>query len=148
MIRVRPARPEDLDEVARIWAGSWASTGLATGVGDDLPSLRARIDRELAADWTLFVAELHGRVAGMLALRLQAKRLDQIFVDPDLKGLGVGSALLAHAVALTPDELWLRTPLDNAAAIAWYELRGFVREKVEPHPAAPFLCAYYRRRVG
>jgi hypothetical protein len=39
-MRVRPARPDELNEVARIWADSWASTGLAAGHGDTLPELR------------------------------------------------------------------------------------------------------------
>ena len=46
---IRPARPDEYDEIARVWMNSWASTGLEDASNFLLAKLRARIphgDRE------------------------------------------------------------------------------------------------------
>ena len=40
---IRPARPDEYDEIARVWMDSWASTGLEDASEPLLAKLRARI---------------------------------------------------------------------------------------------------------
>jgi GNAT superfamily N-acetyltransferase len=48
-------------------------------------------------DRTVWVAELDGRLAGLIALGLEdgEAELEDFFVEPDLQGRGVGGALMA-----------------------------------------------------
>jgi ribosomal protein S18 acetylase RimI-like enzyme len=141
---IRPALEAEYDAVARIWLESWESTGLS-GPGDaGFEALRERIDREIAAGWELYVAEAGDALAAMLAIRPADHHLDQIFVAPAFKGLGVGKALLAFARTRMPDEIWLRTAVGNERAWRWYEREGFVRERVAHRPGLALPRAYYR----
>jgi ribosomal protein S18 acetylase RimI-like enzyme len=145
---IRPAREAEYDAVARIWLESWESTGLSDPGETGFDALRARIEREIAAGWELYVAEAGDALAAMLAIRPADHHLDQIFVAPAFQGLGIGKALLAFARTRMPDEIWLRTSAANARAWRWYEKEGFVREREEPQPGAPAPRAYYRWKRG
>src|ERR1700727_1485193 len=79
---IRPARPDEYDEIARVWMNSWASTGLEDASNFLLAKLRARIRQEIEQGWTLFVADDEGTLAAMLALHLPKLYLDQLFVAP------------------------------------------------------------------
>ncbi len=54
---IRPARADEYDEIGRVWMESWVSTGLAEASNFLLANLRARIRREIANGWSLFVAD-------------------------------------------------------------------------------------------
>ena len=43
---IRPARPDEYDEVARVWMDSWVSTGLEDASNFLLAKLRARVRHE------------------------------------------------------------------------------------------------------
>lgn len=143
-IAIRPAREDAFDAVTRVWMASWESTGLGAPGDASFDDLRARIPREIANGWSLYVAEADGDIAAMLAFRRADDHLDQLFVAPAHQGKGIGKALLAFAREAMPQTMWLRTAADNARAIAWYEREGFVREKLETHPTSGRMMAYYR----
>jgi GNAT superfamily N-acetyltransferase len=148
-IIVRPARPEEYDEVGRVWMESWASTGLAEASNFLLANLRARVRHEIEQGWSLFVAEDRGTLAAMLALQLSEKYLDQLFVAPGYQGNNLGRTLLAFTRTQLPDEIWLRCVRENEKAWRWYERDGFVFEKEEVAPATGFMMKYYRwKREG
>jgi hypothetical protein len=67
---IRPARANEYDEVGRVWMESWVSTGLGEASDFLLANLRARIRREIADGWSLFVADDRGTIAAMLALHV------------------------------------------------------------------------------
>ena len=52
--------------------------------------------------------------------------LDQIVVEPEHWGFGVGSALIAEAKRISPNGLDLDVNTDNARAIRFYAKAGFV----------------------
>lgn len=143
-IVIRPARPDEYDTVTQVWMESWESTGLSGPADATFEELRARIPREVAAGWRLFVAESAGDILAMMAIRPQDHHLDQLFVAPAAQGLGLGRRLLALARSHMPDEIWLRTSTGNERAWRWYEREGFIREKVEQQPGWPTPRAYYR----
>src|SRR5215472_5017384 len=92
---IRPARAEEYDEIARVWMESWVSTGLAETSNFLLANLRARIPREIEDGWSLFVADDQGVIAAMLALHLEKRYLDQLFVAPEYQSRSLGRELLA-----------------------------------------------------
>jgi GNAT superfamily N-acetyltransferase len=141
---IRAARPDEYDEVARVWMESWVSTGLEDGSKYLLANLRARVPREIGNGWSLYVADDNGRIAAMLALHLPHRYLDQLFVAPEYQGKGLGRQLLAFTREKLPDEIWLRCVRENDKAWRWYEREGFVFEKQEVEPKTGFAMKYYR----
>ena len=141
---IRTARPDEYDEVARVWMESWVSTGLEDGSKYLLANLRARVPREVEKGWSLFVADDNGQIAAMLALQLPERYLDQLFVAPDYQGNGLGRRLLGFTREHLPDEIWLRCVRENDKAWRWYEREGFVFEKQAVEPMNGFTMKYYR----
>jgi ribosomal protein S18 acetylase RimI-like enzyme len=143
MPTVRPARPDEYDEVAQVWMESWVSTGLEEASNFLLANLRARLRREIENGWNLYVADDDGRIAAMLALR-SPDHLDQLFVAPDYQRKGLGRQLLAFARKHLPDEIRLRCVRENDKAWRWYEREGFVFEREAVEPMTGFVMKYYR----
>jgi GNAT superfamily N-acetyltransferase len=141
---IRPARPDQYDEIARVWMESWVSTGLEDGSRYLLANLRARVAREIEQGWSLYVADDGGRIAAMLALHLPDRYLDQLFVAPDYQGKGLGRRLLTFTREQLPDEICLRCIRENDKAWRWYEREGFVFEKQMVEPMTGFVMKYYR----
>jgi GNAT superfamily N-acetyltransferase len=141
---IRPARPDEYDEIARVWMNSWVSTGLEDAGNFLLAQLRARIPREVEKGWSLFVADDAGTLAAMLALHLPDMCLDQLFVAPEYQGRDLGRKLLAFTRQHLPDEIYLRCVRENDRAWRWYEREGFVFEKEEISPITGFVMKCYR----
>jgi ribosomal protein S18 acetylase RimI-like enzyme len=145
-IAIRPAREDEYDAVTRVWLDSHVSTGLASPSDANFAQLRARIPEEIARGWQLYVAELDGNIAAMLAFRTADTYLDQLFVAPQHQGKGIGKKLLAFTRQHLHEEILLRTAVANAKAIAWYEREGFVRENEVMQDGWSGPRVYYRWR--
>jgi len=143
---LRPARPEEYDEIARVWMNSWASTGLEDASNFLLAKLRARVPLEIEKGWSLYVADADGAIAAMLALHPGDLYLDQLFVAPEYQGRNIGRQLLAFTRQHLPDEIQLRCVRENEKAWRWYEREGFVFEKEAVEPMTGFVMKYYRWR--
>jgi ribosomal protein S18 acetylase RimI-like enzyme len=141
---IRPARPDEYDEVARVWMESWVSTGLEDASNFLLAKLRARVPMEVENGWSLFVADDDGKLAAMLAMHLPKRYLDQLFVAPEYQGRSVGRQLLAFTRQHLPDEIFLRCVRENDKAWRWYEREGFVFEQEQVEPMTGFVMKYYR----
>ena len=143
MPTIRTARPDEYDEVARVWMESWVSTGLAEASNFLLANLRARVLREMEKGWSLYAADDNGRIAAMLALR-SPDHLDQLFVAPDYQRSGLGRRLLAFTHEQLPEKIRLRCVRENDKAWRWYEREGFVFEREAVEPMNGFTMKYYR----
>jgi ribosomal protein S18 acetylase RimI-like enzyme len=141
---IRPARPEEYDDVARVWMNSWASVGFEDASDSLLEKLRARLRTEIENGWSLYVADDDGRLAAMLAIHLSDCYLDQLFVAPEYQGSSLGRRLLAFTRLQLPDEIWLRCVRENEKAWRWYEREGFVLEKEQLEPTNGRVMKYYR----
>jgi ribosomal protein S18 acetylase RimI-like enzyme len=141
---IRPARPGEYDEVARIWMESWVSTGLDTASEALLTKLRTRVYQEIENGWSLFVADDGSRLVAMLAISLPKMYLDMLFVAPEYQGRSIGRQLLAFTRTLLPDEIWLRCVRENDKAWRWYEREGFLFERETLEPAIGRMMKYYR----
>jgi ribosomal protein S18 acetylase RimI-like enzyme len=141
---IRPARPDEYDQIARVWMESWVSTGFGTASDLLMAQLRARIPAEVANGWSLYVAEDDDRLVAMLALHLPHKHLDQLFVAPEYHGRSIGRMLLVFAHQQLPDEIWLRCVRENEKAWRWYERAGFVFENEDISPITGHTMKSYR----
>lgn len=91
-LRIRVARPEDLDAVLAFW--KVAAEG--TSISDDLSGTERLVARDPGA---LLLAERAGELVGTVIAGFDGWRchLYRLAVRPDRRRLGIGSALLAAA---------------------------------------------------
>ncbi|MFQ5890798.1 MAG: ribosomal protein S18-alanine N-acetyltransferase [Gemmatimonadota bacterium] len=120
-VTLRSMREADLEEVMRIERRSFTTPWTER-------TFRGLMRRPNAA---LLVAEVEERVAGYLALWFAAAEaeLGDLAVLPELRGRGVGAALVAGAVREAAQRgassVFLEVRVSNAAARRLYERAGF-----------------------
>lgn len=122
MVRIRPSTPADSQPAIEIWCAAVDATH------DFLtPEDRAAIEREVraflpGAPLWLAVDEKGRPLAFML---LDGTKMEALFVDPAVRGRGVGRALVEHALSLHPI---LTTDVNeqNGQAVGFYRRLGFV----------------------
>ena len=121
---IRPAERQDADAIAAVHR---------TSMREALPYLpdlhTADEDRAWVANVVLphqevWVAEAGGHVVGVAAL--DGDMLAQLYILPGEQGRGIGSALLAKAMARRPAGMRLYAFQRNTRARGFYERRGFV----------------------
>jgi ribosomal protein S18 acetylase RimI-like enzyme len=140
---IRPFSLQDADRLAALWHASWRSTGVRASTRDSAADLRQRVDQELSAGWEVFVAEYEGALLGFVALKRASRCLDQLFIDPNAKRLGIGRKLFDLARTMMPEGFWLRTATENKEARAFYDAVGMTLARTEPHPRHGFETAIY-----
>jgi putative acetyltransferase len=133
---LRPASPHDTEALVRVWRRAVEATHHFLAVGD--VDRYEPVVRGALPGLAVIVAERSGRAVGFAAAG--GGRVEMLFVDPDVHGTGVGSALLARVTAGRP-VVDLDVNEGNPGARAFYERRGFVvvgRSAVDgegrPHP--------------
>lgn len=155
---LRPATPDDVTALARIWSEGWRDGHLGH-VSEEL--VRARTDasfRQRAADRVphTTVAEADGEVVGFLVV--EDDEAEQVYVDRAHRGSGVAALLLTEAerqiVAAGHARAWLAVNAGNARARRFYERSGWVDEggfdyQAEgPDGPIPVPCRRYVRDLG
>lgn len=122
-LRIRPAEAGDLATLVLLWERSVRATHHFLSEDDIL--FYTPFVRDMLPGAELWVAESPpGTPAGFMLL--EGHKVEALFLDPPAFGLGLGRALLRHARALK-GPLVVDVNEDNAAALAFYERRGFVR---------------------
>jgi len=122
MIALRLAEPRDAEAIAALFRRSRAFLDFLPELhtaGEDLGFVR----NVLIATQRVTLAERDGQLLGFMAE--DAGWVTQLYLDPDARRGGVGSALIADAKARN-GALTLWCFAENAAARAFYEKQGFV----------------------
>ncbi|CAM7472041.1 acetyltransferase [Citrobacter sedlakii] len=121
VINIRRSRHDDGDKLVKIWCRSVDAT-------HDFLSKTYRAELEelvksFLPEAPLWVAvdEKDVPVAFML---LTGEHMDALFVDPDVRGCGIGKLLIEHALTLAP-ELTTNVNEQNAQAVGFYKKMGF-----------------------
>lgn len=133
------ARPDEAAALTELAMRSKASWGYSDAF---MAACRAELTftPEKMAAWTVWVAELDGRIAGMVALRMDGAdaELEDFFVEPDLQGQGIGTALMKVFTDAARARGARTAGLDadpNAEAI--YQRLGFVTVGRSPSGSIP-----------
>ena len=121
MIALRRAVAADAPAIAALFRRSRAVLSFLPElhtVGEDLWF----VTNVLIGEQQVTLAERDGQLLGFMAEH--EGWITQLYLDPEVRRSGVGSALIADAKARNP-ELTLWCFAQNAAARAFYEARGF-----------------------
>lgn len=128
---LRPATADDAGAVADVHLRARAAAPMPAGVHADA-EVRAWLASRVSGPTgdEVWVAEAEGRVVGYA--RFTRTWLDDLYVDPDHAGRGVGSALLDLVKARHPDGFGLWVFVSNTPARDFYARRGLVeRERTD-----------------
>ncbi len=127
-VSLREATPADAEQVAEVLLASRkAFLAFAPSPHTD-EEVRAWVRDVLLPSEEVTVAVVESQVVGVLAVK-QAEGvswLTQLYLHPSHVVQGIGSKLLAHAVATVPRPIRLYTFQQNADARRFYERSGFV----------------------
>jgi RimJ/RimL family protein N-acetyltransferase len=148
-MQVRPARPDEADEIARQYARMAEEGWIAGEPPVDLEERAERFRWVIEADApdTMFVLEADGEIighAGVHSTHAGGVVTFGMAVMPEARGTGGGRALLERIVQHAREhgchKLTLEVWVDNARAISLYAMSGFEVEGL--------LRDHYRRKDG
>ncbi|HEY0959029.1 MAG TPA: acetyltransferase [Novosphingobium sp.] len=122
-MNVRKGTPADTDRALEIWRTAVDEThGFLSP--EDRVEIDAFVVTFLSQAELWMVDDPDGSAVGFLVM--DGHMIDALFVDPAVHGQGYGSALLAHALVLSP-EATVDASEQATNALPFYEARGFVR---------------------
>ena len=121
VINIRRSRPDEGDKLTAIWCRSVDATHdfLTKAYRKELEEM-VRAFLPEAPLWVAVSTE-DQPIAFML---LTGDHMDALFVDPDVRGCGVGNLLIEHALSLTP-KLTTNVNEQNEQAVGFYQKMGF-----------------------
>ena len=119
-LEIRRARPEELDDCAELYVNVLRETFTWQPQDRHRPEdfIRAARDEEI------YVAVRDGMIIGLAALYRPQNFLHSLYVQ--IRGMGVGLALLEHVTAVADGPLSLKVQEPNSRARAFYAREGFV----------------------
>lgn len=118
---IRRVRHDEGEEMVGIWCRSVDATHHFLS-----PAYRAELEalvRSFLPEAPLWVAADHQDKAVAFML-LSGQHMDALFVDPAIRGSGVGRMLIEHALSLAP-ELTTTVNEQNEQAVGFYKKMGF-----------------------
>jgi len=122
MYNLRPSRPEDGVALVDLWRRSVDATHHFLSAED-----RNAIDAEVCdflphAPMTVAVDENDKPYGFML---IDGAHMEALFIDPDVRGTGIGRQLLQYGLSLHGD-LSTDVNVQNSQAVGFYQRMGFV----------------------
>lgn len=123
-IAIRRGEPCDAPAAAELYLRARkAAAGAIPALAHDDDDVRGFFAGVVVAERELWLAEASGAPAALLVLN--GDWIDQLYVEPELTGRGIGSALLEHAKRERPARLRLWSFRSNVGAQRFYERHGF-----------------------
>ncbi|WP_350335185.1 GNAT family N-acetyltransferase [Coralliovum pocilloporae] len=122
----RPYQPSDYEQVIECWVAAWKPIFDTIWLEDFIDAWREQfrlLTRQDDASITL-VEDPEG-IAGVLIVLKDTCKVDQLFIHPRAKRLGLGRQLIIEAQSLCPSHVWLTVFTFNEQAILFYEALGF-----------------------
>ncbi|VEE51106.1 N-acetyltransferase GCN5 [Stenotrophomonas maltophilia] len=128
MTTLRPSRADDGVALVDLWRRAVDATHDFLSTED-----RQAIDAEVAgflphAPLTVAV-DAQDRPLGFMLI--DGTHMEALFIDPDVRGTGIGRQLLQHALSLHP-QLSTDVNAQNAQAVGFYRRMGFVETGRSP----------------
>ena len=124
-MKIRTAIGEDTKEIARILKRSREAAIPYALIPYSLPEIESWVRGVLLKECQVIVIEagLENKLAGIAAF--SAGWLEQLYLDPQFFGKGLGTALLEHVKKLSAGSLSLHCFEQNTNARQFYEKHGF-----------------------
>jgi GNAT superfamily N-acetyltransferase len=147
-IAIRQAGVDDAGAAAELWLRARkAAVGVIPAPVHTDDETREWFASHVMRHYELWIAvDETGRLAGILVL--DGAWVNQLYVDPDRTGRGIGSRLLAVAKRERPGGLRLWTFASNVGAQRFYQRHGFVEAERtdgrENEEGAPAILYVYR----
>ena len=138
-VQVRTATSDDVEAARALTNRSWLTT-YAPLIGEETTRdiIETRHAATLFADQaanphnTFLVASRANQIVGhCYAYPKQGTYIERLHVEPDLKGNGIGRAMLAHVEAQHEpgSRIWLEVLKGNDNAVTFYKRTGFTFEQ-------------------
>lgn len=131
---MRPATGADCASLARVWRRAWCSANPSVLSVAPSGHWEARVRAEFGPPCMTLVRAAGPVVSAFLVLDLTRSYLQQLFVDPDFQGRGVGAELLQQVSCLCPAGWSLHVATGNHGARHFYARHGLVEGEVDAHP--------------
>lgn len=139
---MRPAHPDDFDELTRIWKAAVEATHDFV-TPEEIAGYEGRMRTEFLPAVEIIISTGEGgEPVGFIGL--DGEKIEMLFVDPVAHGRGVGRELI-ESVAETRSSLSVDVNEENSGAVAFYRKVGFVpsgRSELDqdgrPHPLIHF----------
>lgn len=129
LINIRKYEPEDFERLCQIHDPARKNELVLAGLSAAFVPLSLAAEREGLFDYQVYVAEYEGVVAGFTAFSLE--ELAWLYVDKNLVRHGIGSALVAFALAQMEGDITIEVLAGNSPALALYAKFGFVIDRTE-----------------
>jgi putative acetyltransferase len=128
MFSIRPSRPADGDRVVTVWRDAVDATHHFL-TAQDRREIDAEVQQFLPQSPLWLAVDQADRAIGFMGLA--GSQMEALFIDPAFHGIGIGSAMVAHALTLHPI---VTTDVNeqNPQAVGFYERLGFVRTGRSP----------------
>lgn len=128
MTTLRPSRATDGDALVDLWRRAVDATHDFLSVAD-----RQAIDAEVAGFLPqaplVVAADDQDQPQGFMLI--DGSHMEALFIDPDVRGTGIGRQLLLRALALHP-QLTTDVNAQNAQAVGFYRRMGFTETGRSP----------------
>jgi putative acetyltransferase len=133
-VRIRKSRPEEGCRLVAIWRASVEATHDFLLPGD-IDRLDALV-RDFLPHAPLWVAtDEDDRPIGFMGL--SEAHMDSLFIDPAWRGVGIGRALVEHALTFHP-VLTTEVNEQNEQAVGFYRRMGFIPIRRSPTDESGF----------
>ena len=125
---LRKAEASDVDRIAEVLVESRKAFLPFAPSPHTEDEVRHWVRDVLLPDTKTTVAVISGVVVGVVSVLAKEGRgwVEQLYIHPTHVGQGIGSRLLAHALATTPTPIRLYTFQQNVRSRKFYERHGFI----------------------
>jgi len=132
---LRPWRPAAEQEcLARLWRRAWSCANPHVEQLAPEEHWLARVQTEFVPPCEVTVIEVDGAIGAFMVVDTVHALVEQLFTEPALQGLGLGSALLDEACRRLPGGWMLHVATTNGRAQRFYERYGLARGRIGHNP--------------
>ena len=126
-VQLRKAMLQDVETVVQILHASRCEYLPYARSPHSLDEHRQWVRGQLIPNYDVMLAIVNNETVGVLALSVAENHgwIDQLFLAPGYVRRGIGTELLAYALAVLPRPIRLWTFQQNERAIRFYEYHGF-----------------------